>query len=109
MTGEFLLDAVTGATLIGLVLVYLGLLIGTLVCAIRGDITKALTLGVAFLTMMSPGLGFLVLIIGLIVALCTRNVSLAGPIAVGFIVAIVAYFVICTVIGVAVVVGGVLV
>ena len=107
MTGELLLDAVTGATLIGLVLVYLGLLIGTLVCAVRGDVPKALTLGVAFLTMIFPVLGLIVLIVGLTVALCTRNVSLAGPIAIGFIVAIVVYLAISAVIGVAVVVGGV--
>lgn len=107
MATELLIDAVTGAAFIGVVLIYLILLVGTLVCAFRGDIPKAVLCGMTLLTMLFPVLGFLVLIVGLIATLFTRNVERAWPIVLGFVFAIVINVVICIVVGVGVVIGGV--
>ena len=107
MTAETLVDAATGAALIAIVAVYAVLLIGTLVCALKGDVPKAILCGMALLTMLWPGLGFIVLIVILIVALCTRNFELIAPVAIGFVLVLVIYLVLAAVIGVgAVLIGG---
>lgn len=105
MTAD-LLAAATGAALVAIVAVYVALLVGTLVCALRGDVPKALLYGMALLTMIWPGLGLIVLIVILIVALFTRNIELIAPVAIGFIAAIALFFVLATVIGVGVVLFG---
>ena len=105
MTAD-LLAAATGAALVAIVAVYIVLLVGTLVCALRGDVPKALLFGMALLTMIWPGLGLIVLIIVLIVALCTRNIELIAPVAIGFVVAITLFFVLAAVIGVGVAIFG---
>ena len=105
MTAD-LLAAATGAALVAIAAVYVVLLIGTLVCALRGDVPKALLCGMALLTMIWPGLGLIVLIIVLIVALFTRNIELIAPIAIGFVVAIALFFALAAVIGVGVVLFG---
>ena len=106
MTAETLVDAATGAALIAVVAVYIVLLIGTLVCALRGDVSKALLFGMALLTMIWPGLGLIVLIVVLIVALFTRNIELIAPVVIGFIATIVLFIVLAAVIGVGVVLFG---
>ena len=106
MTAETLVDAATGAALIAIVAVYIVLLIGTLVCALRGDEPKALLFGMALLTMIWPGLGLIVLIVVLIVALCTRNIEQIAPVVMGFISALVLFFVLAAVIGVGVAIFG---
>ena len=105
MTAETLVAA-TGAALVAILAVYVVLLVGTLVCALRGDVPKALLFGMALLTMIWPGLGLIVLIVILIVALCTRNFELIAPVAIGFVVAIALFLVLAAVIGVGVVVFG---
>ena len=100
MTAETLVDAATGAALIAIVAVYALLLIGTLVCALRGDVPKAILCGMALLTMLWPGLGLIILIVILIVALCTRNFELIAPVAIGFVLALVIYLVLAAVIGI---------
>lgn len=105
MTAD-LLVATTGAALVAIVAVYIVLLIGTLVFALRGDVPKALLCGMALLTMIWPGLGLIVLIVILIVALFTRNIELIAPVAIGFIVAIALFFVLAAVIGVGVALFG---
>ena len=105
MTAETLVAA-TGAAMVAFLAVYVVLLIGTLVCALRGDVSKALLFGMALLTMIWPGLGLIVLIVILIVALCTRNFELIAPVAIGFVVAIALFLVLAAVIGVGVVVFG---
>ena len=107
MTAETLVFAATGATLAAIVAVYVFLLIGILVCALKGDVPKAILCGMALLTMLWPGLGPIVLVIILIVALCTRNFELIAPVAIGFVLALVIYLVLAAVIGVgAVLIGG---
>lgn len=106
MTAETLVDAATGAALIAIVAVYIVLLIGTLVCALRGNVPKALLCGMALLTMIWPGLGLIVLIVILIVALFTRNIELIAPVAIGFVVVMALFFVLAAVIGVGVVLFG---
>ena len=106
MTAETLVDSATGAALITIVAVYAVLLIGTLVCALRGDVPKALLCGMALLTMIWPGLALIVLIVVLVVALFTRNVELIAPVAIGFVLAIVLYLVLAAVIGVGLVLFG---
>lgn len=103
MTAETLVDAATGAALIAIVAVYIVLLIGTLAFAIRGDVPKALLFGMALLTMFLPGLALPVLVVVLIVSLCTRNYEIIAPVAIGFVLAMVLYVVLATVIGVGVV------
>ena len=105
MTAD-LLAATTGAALIAIVTVYIVLLIGTLVCALRGDVPKALLCGMALLTMIWPGLGLIVLIVILIVALFTRNIELIAPVAIGFMLALLLFFVLAAVIGVGVAIFG---
>ena len=107
MTAEMMVDAVTGTALITVVSICAILLIGTLVCALRGDVPKAILCGMALLTMLWPGLGLIVLIVILIVALCTRNFELIAPVAIGFVLALVIYLVLAAVIGMgAVLIGG---
>ena len=106
MTAETLVFAATGAALIAIVAVDAVLLIGTSVCALRGDVPKAILCGMALLTMLWPGLGLIVLIVILIVALCTRNFELIAPVAIGFVLALAVYFVLVAVIGVGAVLFG---
>ena len=108
MTAETLVDAATGAALMAIAAVYVVLLICTLVCALRGNVPKALLFGMALLTMIWPGLGLIVLIVVLIVVLCTRNFELIVPVAIGFVMAIVLFFVLVAVIGIGGVIGGVM-
>ena len=105
MTAD-LLVATTGAALVAIVAVYIVLLIGTLVFALRGDVPKALLCGMALLTMMWPVLGLVALIVVLIVSLCTRNIELIASVAIGFVAAIVLFCVLAAVIGVGVVLFG---
>lgn len=105
MTAD-LLAATTGAALVAVAAVYIVLFIATLLCALRGDMPKALLCGMALLTMIWPGLGLIVLIVILIISLFTRNIELIAPVATGFILAMVLYIVLVTVIGTGVMVFG---
>ena len=97
---EALMAVATGVTIVAVALIALSPLIATIVFAIRGDIPHALMCGIAMLTLISPELGFIILILMLIVTAFTRNVEVLGCVAVGFLAAIVIYVALFTALGV---------
>lgn len=100
-----LLGALTGAALVGVLAVYLGLLLMTVVFAVRGMMDRAMVCGVAFLTMMFPLGGLFVLIGMLVYGMVTRDIQPAVCSGVGFVVAIAVYAVLVAVLGIGIAVG----
>lgn len=103
---EALMDAAELATIVAIAAIYLGLLISTIVLAMKGDVPHALMCGMALLTMISGGLGLIVLILVIIATAFTRNVEIMGCVAAGFVIAIVVYVALCVALGVGIAIAG---
>lgn len=104
---DALIAVATGSMMIvAIALIVLSPLIATIIFAIRGDIPHALMCGVAMLTLIYPGLGFIILILVLIVTAFTRNVEVLGCVAVGFLTALIIEIALVTALGVGIAIAG---